>query len=222
MKELTIFKNEAKMTSVELAELTGKQHKHVMRDIREEVEKLRELNESIFGLVNYTDRKGEKRPCYTFGRKGAMQLALKYDAITRYKVIERLEELEKPNIPQTLPEALRLAADLAEQNSKLLVENTRMQPKAEYFDDLVDRHLLTSIRDTAKELKVKETSFVKYLMDNKYLYRDKKKKLTPYADKNDGLFELKEFVNDKTGFTGVQTLITPKGRETFRLLLPEA
>ena len=41
---------------------------------------------------------------------------------------------------------------------------------------------------------------------------------SPYADKNEGLFEIKEFVNEKTGFASTQTLITPKGRETFRLL----
>ena len=47
----------------------------------------------------------------------------------------------------------------------------------------------------------------------------KKGKLTPYADKNKGLFELKECFNEKTKWAGTQTLITPKGRETFRLLL---
>lgn len=40
----------------------------------------------------------------------------------------------------------------------------------------------------------------------------------PYADKNNGLFEVKECFNDKTQWSGTQTLITPKGRETFRLL----
>lgn len=42
--------------------------------------------------------------------------------------------------------------------------------------------------------------------------------LMPYADKNDGLFEIKECYNEKTKWSGTQTLITPKGRETFRLL----
>ena len=52
----------------------------------------------------------------------------------------------------------------------------------------------------------------------KYLYRDKKGKLMPYADKNNGLFEVKECFNEKTAWSGTQTLVTPKGRETFRLL----
>ena len=66
---------------------------------------------------------------------------------------------------------------------------------------------------------MKEREFIRFLMDQKYLYRDKKGKLTPYADKNVGLFEVKECFNDKTEWSGTQTLVTPKGRETFRLLL---
>lgn len=103
-------------------------------------------------------------------------------------------------------------------NSQLTVTCETMRPKAEYFDDLVDRNLLTSIRDTAKELKVKEKAFVSWLIEHGYLYRDKKSKLTPKAGKGDGLFEVKETKNNKTGWAGTQTLITPKGRETFRLL----
>lgn len=102
--------------------------------------------------------------------------------------------------------------------SALTVENQIMQPKAAYFDELVDRNLLTSFRDTAKALGVGPKSFVDFLLDRKYIYRDKKGKLTPYEDKNDGLFEVKECFNEKTQWSGVQTMVTPKGRETFRLL----
>lgn len=103
--------------------------------------------------------------------------------------------------------------------SALTVENQIMQPKAEYFDELVDRNLLTGIRETAKELKIKQNRFVQFLLDKKYLYRDKKGKLMPYAKQVDaGLFELKEFTNEKTKFSSTQVLITPKGKETFRLL----
>lgn len=104
------------------------------------------------------------------------------------------------------------------QNSQLTVVNEIMKPKAEYFDDLVDRNLLTGIRETAKTLGIKEKVFVNFLLDHKYIFRDKKGKLQPFAEKNKGLFEVKETKNDKTGWVGTQTLITPKGRETFRLL----
>ena len=104
-------------------------------------------------------------------------------------------------------------------NSSLTVENQIMKPKAEYFDELVDRNLLTSFRETAKQLQVKEKEFIQFLFDKKFIYRDKKGKIQPYADKNKGLFQVKECYNEKTKWTGTQTLITPKGRETFRLLL---
>ena len=102
--------------------------------------------------------------------------------------------------------------------SALTVQNQIMAPKAEYFDAIVDRNLLTSFRETAKQLGIGERVFITFLLEKKYLYRDQKGKLQPRADKNDGLFELKECVNEKTGWAGTQTLITPKGRETFRLL----
>ena len=104
-------------------------------------------------------------------------------------------------------------------NSQLTVDNTIMKPKADYFDELVDRNLLTNFRETAKQLEVGEKKFVKFLIEHKYIYRDKRGKLMPYADKNKGLFELKETYNEKTNWSGTQTLITPKGRETFRLLM---
>ena len=104
--------------------------------------------------------------------------------------------------------------------SQLTVDKQIMQPKADYFDELVDRNLLTGIRETAKELKVKQKVFVDFLLDKKYLYRDKKGKLMPYAKSLENeLFELKEFANEKTGFSSTQVFVTPKGKETFRLLL---
>ena len=114
--------------------------------------------------------------------------------------------------------ATRLKAEKAK-NAQLTVSNKIMQPKADYFDMLVDRNLLTGIRDTAKELGIRQNDFVRFLLDKGYLFRTKKGKLRPYAAYVDsGLFEMKEFVNDKTGYTDTQTMITPKGKETFRLL----
>ena len=106
--------------------------------------------------------------------------------------------------------------------SQLTVQNQIMQPKADYFDALVDRNLLTNLRETAKQLNIKERTFISFLLERKYLFRDKKGKLLPYADKNHGLFEVKECFNEKTQWSGTQTLVTPKGRETFRLLAPGA
>lgn len=130
---------------------------------------------------------------------------------------------EQFNNPQAImARALRVADEELKRLhitvSQLTVDNQIMKPKAEYFDELVDRNLLTSFRETAKQLGIKEKAFIQFLMDKKYIYRDKKGKLMPYANKNDGLFEIKECFNDKTQWSGTQTLVTPKGRETFRLL----
>jgi phage antirepressor YoqD-like protein len=94
-----------------------------------------------------------------------------------------------------------------------------MAPKADYFDEMVDRNLLTNFRDTAKMYDIKQKNFIDFLISKKYIYRDGKGKLMPYADKNNGLFEVKESINKKTEWKGSQTMITPKGRETFRLLI---
>ena len=107
---------------------------------------------------------------------------------------------------------------LETENSNLTVKNAIMAPKADYFDQLVDRNLLPNFRETAKELGVAPRTFVQFLLDKKYIYRDQKGKLLPYEGKNDGLFEVKECTNQKTQWSGVQTMVTPKGRETFSLL----
>lgn len=132
--------------------------------------------------------------------------------------------LEKAwNTPKAvMARALRLAEEKLNSvmavNSQLSVKVQSMQPKADYFDELVDRNLLTNFRETAKQLGIKQNKFIGFLIDKKYLYRDKRGKLMPYADKNNGLFEIKESFNDKTEWAGTQTLVTPKGREAFRLL----
>jgi phage antirepressor YoqD-like protein len=134
---------------------------------------------------------------------------------------------EQFNNPQAImARALRVADEELKRLhitvSQLTVDNQVMKPKADYFDALVDRNLLTNFRETAQQLGYKEKSFVQFLIEKKYIYRDKRGKLMPYAEKNDGLFEVKECINEKTNWSGTQTLITPKGRETFKLLYLEA
>lgn len=120
---------------------------------------------------------------------------------------------------QIVANALIVANNIIADKDKQIEE---MQPKADYFDALVERNLLTNFRDTAKELNVGEKTFIGFLIDRKFVYRDQSKKLKPYADKVEkGLFEIKEFNSRYSDHSGLQTLITPKGRETFRLLLQD-
>ncbi len=130
------------------------------------------------------------------------------------QVMARALKVADQTIGRLQGEVLHLQAA----NSELTVQKQVMQPKADYFDDLVDRNLLTNFRETAKQLGVKEKKFVDFLLTHKYIYRDKRGRLMPYADRDGGLFSIKETINEKTNWSGTQTLITPKGRETFRLL----
>lgn len=119
-------------------------------------------------------------------------------------------------VPQTFAQALMLAAkqqEKIEQQQKLLIEQS---PKAEYFDNLVDRNLLTSFRDTAKQIGLKQNQFIALLLNDKYIYRDKKGGLKPYAQYAGTLFKLKDWGDEHK--SGLQTMVTPQGKETFRLL----
>lgn len=119
--------------------------------------------------------------------------------------------------PDLLIATVQKLKEEREQRKALEVQVSVMTPKAKYFDNLVDKTDLVNIRDTAKMLKIKEHNFVKYLLDNNFLYRDKKGTLKPYAHYNNDLFIMKEFKTK--AYSGVQTLVTPKGRTTFNLLL---
>lgn len=130
----------------------------------------------------------------------------------RVKRAEKWIEEEKER--QQLQLENKQQTKVIEKQSEVIGE---MAPKAEYFDALVDNNLLTNIRDTAKELGIKERTFTEWLIQKNLCYRDKKRKIKPYANKMQ-YFELKEFTTI-WGHSDNQTLITPKGRETFRLLL---
>lgn len=221
--EVKRFKGINGMNSLEIAELTDREHKNVMRDIRELLSK--GINRLNFELVDYKDKKGETRPCYNLTPKGCLILASGYDAVLREKIIDRLEELElqKRNgtfkVPQTFAQALRLAAEQQETIERQQRTIEVQKPKAVYFDSLVDRGLNVCFRDAAKEIGVKQKEFISYLIENKYVYRNKAGKLRPHADYNNDLFVVKDTKSDSNGWAGVQALVTPKGKETFRLLL---
>src|SRR5690625_2637885 len=106
-----LITTDVKMTSLDIAEVTGKQHKHVMADVRKEIEELgAEISRPLFRPSTYTNERGRQYPCFTINKSGAMQLALKYDAKTRYLVIEKIEELE--NKPRILTEKEQLRASM--------------------------------------------------------------------------------------------------------------
>lgn len=179
------------------------------------------INESNLYKVIFQSRKDEAEQFTEYVTGTILPTIRKHGAYMNEQTLE--QALTNPDflikLATELKEEQEKRKQLEMRNSQLAVDNQIMQPKADYFDELVDRHLLTNIRETAKELKIKEREFIQFLIDKKYLYRDMKNKLVPYAKKNEDLFEIKECYNEQTNWKGIQTLVTPKGRETFRLLI---
>ena len=113
-----------RMSSLQIAEVTGKKHHHIMRDIRELLKQ--GVNETNFGCVEYKDAKGETRPCYLLTKKGCLILASGYDALLREKIIDRLEELETQ---ARLSQSLRTEEVLLSLESRVRVlETSRRLP----------------------------------------------------------------------------------------------
>ena len=100
----------------------------------------------------------------------------------------------------------------------LEAKNQEMQPKAQYFDELVERSLLTGFRDTAKEIGLKQGEFINLLIDKGYIYRTPKGELRPIAKYTNDLFEMKDFKSVTNDHAGVRTWITVKGKKVFQLL----
>lgn len=124
------------MTSREIAELTGKEHFHVMRDLRILKE---QLGEMFGGSIQFWihPQNGQQYEEFVLDKDTSLTLLTGYDAVARMKVVKRWQELEAQQapaftIPKSLPEALRLAADLSEQNERLALERDEaVRTKAE-------------------------------------------------------------------------------------------
>ena len=83
------------MTSLEIAQVTGKQHKNVMQAIRNMEPAWEKVNGLKFQLVNYRDQKGELRPCYQLTKTECLYIATKFNDEARAKLVLRWEELEE-------------------------------------------------------------------------------------------------------------------------------
>ena len=86
--------SEQTMSSLEIAELTGKQHKNVMQAIRNMEPAWEKVNGLKFQLVEYKDSKGELRPCYQLTKTECLYIATKFNDEARAKLVLRWQELE--------------------------------------------------------------------------------------------------------------------------------
>lgn len=108
------------MTSIEVAEITSKRHADVIRDIRDEIEKLTSqgiFTERIFALDEYIDKNNQRRPMYVLTREGVLQLAARYDAVVRFKLIEKVSQPAKVLSP--VQQLLAQAQILVEMDSRV-------------------------------------------------------------------------------------------------------
>ena len=101
-----IIKKET-MTSLEIAEVTGRNHKDVMRSIREMEEAWIKVNGRKFALVEYKDAKGEMRPCYSLSKTECLYIATKFNDEARAKLVLRWEELEIKHREQVQAEQMK-------------------------------------------------------------------------------------------------------------------
>jgi len=152
-----LMNNEVSMTSRDIAELAGRPHNDILKEIRKEISALGEIGVGIFSQSSYLNSQNKQQPQFTFGKKGAMQLALKYDAVTRFKVIEKIEELELKtrdggfSIPKTFVEALELATKNQREIELLSIANKGLKVKEVVAD---------AVSDTGKNILVKDLSVI--------------------------------------------------------------
>lgn len=199
--------NQITMTSRQIAELTGKRHDHVMRDIRVMLE---ELGRPKVGETSYKDSQGKSRPEYRLDKDLVMTLITGYDVKLRLSVVKRLRELEEAATPSLANMTPMEFIEYQYQRLKQLeAENKLMAPKAEAHDRFMFTEGSRSLRDTAKALGFGPVKFNKLLAADGYLFKQGKS-WEPYVQHLEaGLFVLN--VSEANGVVTKQTRVTPLG-----------
>lgn len=141
----------------------------------------------------------------------AVLIGMRESKAVRRTVLAKLKEKESPLLPQTLPEALRLAADLAEEKIQLENQLAVAAPKAQFVDSYVNASGSLGFREACKLLHIKENAFRQFLIESEIMYL-LAGKLTPYAQHIDaGRFTVKTGENQNNGHAFTQNKFTPKG-----------
>lgn len=175
MSRVEQFGNSVTMASSEIAELTGKLHSHVIRDIRVMLDALKD-DPVLDHVREDVDARGYTKN-FHLNRELTETLVTGYSAPLRLKVIRKLHELERavtchaPAIPQSLPEALRMAADLAEQNNHLQLVVAEQAPKVRALEVLTETAGSICITDAAKQVGMQPKALFQWLQENRWIYR---------------------------------------------------
>ncbi|AUR88175.1 Rha family regulatory protein [Vibrio phage 1.110.O._10N.261.52.C1] len=204
MNELISSNQPLTMSSREIAELTEKEHKTVMRDIRVMLNDLGHGTDLYLGQYSSNNRMYDE---YNLPKRETLLLVSGYMLHVRVKIVDRLELLEsqtQPQIPTNFAEALQLAANQA----KAL---ELAAPKVAFVDNFVEVGTTKTLRETAKILKYPERKMIALLVEDKVLYRQSGN-LLPYQNRHEqGLFDVK--TGERNGHAYTQTRVTTKGVE---------
>lgn len=162
MSDLMVF-NAVKMNSLEIAELTGSDHKDIKRSIYRLIKKGIIQNSPMAKVENKQSLSPNRfSDVYVFegeqGKRDSIIVVAQNCPEFTARLVDRWQELEKrvqqnsPAIPQTLSEALRLAADLAEEKERLALVNKELAPKAAVCDAIVKNDMHRTASEVAKPL----------------------------------------------------------------------
>ena len=208
------------MSTLEITELTGKQHKDVLYDTRKMFEGL-EIDSADFS-AQYKDRTGRTLPMFNLDKELTLTLVAGYNVKLRNAIIKRWQELEaakQPQLPTDYISALEHLLEAKKNEQKLLTTITEQKPKVEFVDNFVDSSGLKTFRQVAKVLGINERKFREFLKSEKIMYQQGNSWL-PYAEH----LNAKRFEN-KTGESGGHTFIssyfTPKGEVWIAGLLKD-
>lgn len=131
MNEISTFVDGERMTSLQIAEITGKRHADVMKSIRKMEPAWEKVAEGKFSLGSYKDENNQDRPCYSLNKEECLYIATKFNDEARAKLIKRWKELEeqhqKPSVPQNYLEALKSLVKSEEEKQQLALQNKRQQ-----------------------------------------------------------------------------------------------
>lgn len=175
MNTIVAPSNTVTMSSREIAELTGKQHKNVLRDVNVMLESLERAGSDLSQAVRYTDERGRTSEV-RLDRVLTETLLTGYSIPLRHRVVTRLQELEKVSrhsmsLPTNFAEALQLAADQAKQNASLHQVIQQQAPKVKALERLSGTHGSICITTAAKQLGIGPLKLFKWLSDNRWIYR---------------------------------------------------
>ncbi|MFQ2157576.1 phage antirepressor KilAC domain-containing protein [Aeromonas hydrophila] len=222
MNEMMVMGAGPMMSSVEIAELTGKEHKNVLADIRKMLVEIQSAEKS----ADYQDSMGRAQPCLMLDKDESLCLVAGYSAVLRMRIIRRWQDLEAqqgPKVPRTYAEALleagRLAMELDQAQATIAIQ----APKAEFADRVAGADKGTLIGNFAKTVGLGPKQIFAVLRELRILMSGGNRHNLPFQEYLDrGYFTVAEKPYEVHGETrlGFQPLITGKGQQwlTKRLI----